>query len=88
MRLQQQQCAAAVGGIVGNAELARGQFGQRLDLFGVDADREIHRISHPADLVATVLELRVQIRAVLVACWHQGRQQTAPHWAEHNRRTQ
>src|SRR2546429_4368747 len=41
--------------VVGDAELgALGQVGQLLDLLGIDADGEIHRVGHPAELVAAV----------------------------------
>ena len=66
--LQQQQRAAAVGRVIGNADArAFGQVFQAGVLFGINAHRKGHRPGHAHELVAPVGHLLVQIGLVLVA---------------------
>ena len=66
--MQHQQGAAAIGRVVRNAETcALLQVFQVLDLFGIHTNREVDGVADRHDLVATVLDLLVEVGLVLVA---------------------
>ena len=66
--LQQQEHAAAVGGVVGNAKArAFFQLAQRFHFFGIQADGKGDGVGHADELVATVFDLLLQVGFVLVA---------------------
>ena len=65
--MQQQQCTAAIGGVVGQAKAGTLlELVQALDLLGVQAHGEVDGVAHRHDLVAPVFHLGIEVGLVLV----------------------